>query len=82
MILGNFTEAFCCSYPEFYPDIRPDNDVSKELLYGIIKLELKVSAFSFAKDVIQKHKVQAKQTKSKSLRKEINREYREYPPGS
>ena len=37
--------------------------------------------FSFAKDVIQKHKVhEAKQTKSKSLHKEISRENLPPPP--
>ena len=74
---------FCRSSPEFYPDIRPDNHVGKGLLYGIIKLDIQVYVFSFAKDVIQKHKVhEAKQTKSKSLHKEISREYPSPPLGA
>ena len=34
---------------------------------------VRVRSFSFAKDIIQRHKIGAKQTKAKSLRKEINR---------
>ena len=77
-------KLFCCSFLEFYPDIRPDNHVSKGLLYGIIKLDIQVYVFSFAKYAIQKHKVhEAKQTKSKSLHKEISREYPSpLPPGA
>ena len=54
-------------------DIKPDSHVSKEVLYGIVKLYVQVQAFSVAKDVIQKYKIQTKQIKAKSLRKEISR---------
>ena len=54
-------------------DIKPDSHVSKEVLYGIVKLYVQVRAFSVAKDVIQKYKIQTKQIKAKSLRKEISR---------
>lgn len=34
-------------------DIKPDSHVSKDVLYGIIKLYIRVRAFSVAKDVIR-----------------------------
>ena len=49
------------------PDIKPDSHVSKEVLYGIVKLYVQVRAFSVAKDVIHKYKIQTKQAKAKSL---------------
>ena len=47
--------------------------VSKDILQSIVNMYVRVRSFSFAKDIIQRHKIKAKQTKSKSLRKEINR---------
>ena len=61
-------------------DIKPDSHVSKEVLYGIVKLYLRVRAFSVAKDFIQKYKIQTKQTKAKSLRKEIGRSQSDQQP--
>lgn len=61
-------------------DIKPDSHVSKEVLYGIVKLYVQVRAFSVAKDVIQKYKIQTKQTKAKSLRKEICRSQSDQQP--
>ena len=49
--------------------IKPDSHVSKEVLHAIVKLYVRVRAFSVAKDFIQKYKIQTMQIKSKSLRK-------------
>lgn len=50
-----------------------DSRISKDMLHSIITLYLRVRSFSFARDVIQKHKIKQKQVKAKSLRKEIKR---------
>lgn len=60
--------------------IKPDSHVSKDVLYSTIKLYIRVRAFSVAKDVIQKYKIKAKQTKAKSLRKEMIRNQSEEQP--
>ena len=62
-------------------DIKPDSYVSKEVLYGIVKLYVRVRAFSVAKDVIQKYKIKNKQAKAKSLRREIARSRNDQQPG-
>ena len=49
------------------------SSVAENVLHNIIQLYTRVRTFSFAKDIIQKHKVEAKQLKSKALHKEINR---------
>ena len=51
--------------------IKPSIDVAKNLLHSILVLYVKVRAFSFAKDVIEKHKYIKKQTKAKGLRTAI-----------
>ena len=51
----------------------PDSHVSKDLLHGIVSLYVRVRSFSFSKDIIQRHKIKAKQIKAKALRKEISR---------
>ena len=61
-------------------DIKPDSHVSKEVLYGIIKLYVQVRAVSVAKDVIQKYKIQTKQAKAKSLRRKIARSRNDQQP--
>ena len=61
-------------------DIKPDSYVSKEVLYGIVKLYVRVRAFSVAKDVIQKYKIKNKQAKAKSLRREIARSRNDQQP--
>lgn len=48
-------------------------NVGKDVLQNIVSLFVRVRSFSFAKDVIQKHKMKAKQVKAKALRKEITR---------
>ena len=61
-------------------DIKPDSYVSKEVLYGIVKLYVRVRVFSVAKDVIQKYKIKTKQAKAKSLRREIARSRNDQQP--
>ena len=51
--------------------------VSKDLMHSIVSLYVRVRSFSFAKDFIQRHKIKAKQAKTKSLRKEISRRCQE-----
>ena len=72
----------CCKDTEvvaFFNDIvsesslEIDKRISKDMLHNIINLFLHVRSFSFAKDVIQKHKIKEKQVKAKSLREEIKR---------
>ena len=55
--------------------IKPDNHVRKDVLFSTVKLYVRVRAFSMSKDVIQRYKLQSKQTKSKSLRKEMARSH-------
>ena len=47
--------------------------VQKDVFCSIVSLYVRVRSFSFAKDVLQQHKVNTKQTKTKALRKEIMR---------
>lgn len=56
-----------------YADVEPDSHVSKDVLYDIVtgKVYARVPAFSIAQDVIQKYKIQTKQTEAKSLWKKI-----------
>ena len=50
-----------------------DSAVSKDVLHSIIHLYVRVHSFSLAKDIIQKYKIQQKQVKAKTLRKEKQR---------
>jgi len=43
-----------------------DNNVAKDVLHNIILSYIRVRSFSFAKDIIQKHKIRLKQLKSKA----------------
>ena len=54
-------------------ELEPDKHVEKYVLHNIVSLYVRVRAFSFAKDIIQRCKIKSKQTKAKSLRKEISR---------
>ena len=54
-------------------ELEPDKHVEKDVLHNIVSLCVRVRAFSFAKDIIQRYKIKSKQTKAKSLRKEISR---------
>ena len=52
---------------------KPDSDVKKGILHDIVSLYVRVHSFSYAKDIVQRYKIKAKQIQGKSLRKEINR---------
>ena len=54
-------------------ELVPTKNVSKDVLYSIVNLYIRVRSFSLAKDIIQDFKINAKQAKSKALRKEIQR---------
>ena len=54
-------------------EFNMDSHVCKDVLHSIVSLYVRVRSFSFARDKIQRHKIQAKQGKSKALRKEISR---------
>lgn len=58
-------------------EIKPASHVVKDVLHGIMTLYVRVPSFSFAKDVIENHKIKMKQTKGKSLRKDISRSCQE-----
>ena len=53
-------------------ELEPDKHVEKDVLRNIVSLYVRVRALSFAKDIIQQYKTKSKQTKAKSLRKEIS----------
>lgn len=55
-----------------------NSSVAKDVLHSIIQLYVKVCSFSFAKDIIQKHKIRLKQMKSQALRKDISRASHKY----
>lgn len=61
-------------------EIKPASHVIKDVLYGIMTLYVRVCSFSFTKDVIEK-KIRMKQTKRKSLRKDISRSCQENEQG-
>ena len=52
-------------------EFEPDSPVGKGVLYSIVRLYVTVGSFSFTRDIIHRHKIKAKQTHTKSLRKEI-----------
>ena len=52
-------------------EFEPDSHVGKNVLYSIVRFYVTVGSFSFTRDVIQRYKTKAKQTQTKSLRKEI-----------
>ena len=58
-------------------DFVSDSHVQKDVLHNIVSLYIRVQSFSYAKDIVQQYKINAKQRKSKSLRKEISRSCRE-----
>ena len=49
------------------------SNVNKDVLHAIVSLYITVRSYTFAKDVIQRHKIQSKHAKTKALRKEIMR---------
>ena len=58
-------------------ELSVDNSIAKDVLHNIVNLYVRVRCFSFAKDIIQKHKIKSKQMKAKALRKEISRASKE-----
>ena len=54
-------------------ELIADKSIAKDGSHNIVYLYVKVRCFSFAKDVIQKHKINLKQLKAKALCKEICR---------
>ena len=53
--------------------IESGSYIRKDVLYSIVKLYVRVQAFSVSNDVIQKYKLLTKQTKTKSLCNELSR---------
>ena len=53
-------------------EIKPSSHIIKDVLHSIMTLYVRVRSFSFARDVIEKNMIRMKQTKGKSLRKEIS----------
>lgn len=54
-------------------DINVSKEVALDLLEQIITLYVRVRAFSYAKDVVQNHKIAAKSNRSRSLRTEMKK---------
>jgi hypothetical protein len=53
--------------------IEESSSMQKLCLENIVKLYIRVRSFSYARDYISKYKIKEKQTKSKSLRKDLKR---------
>eukprot|EP00112_Aurelia_sp_Birch-Aquarium-sp1_P008827 Seg1983.6 transcript_id=Seg1983.6/GoldUCD/mRNA.D3Y31 product="hypothetical protein" protein_id=Seg1983.6/GoldUCD/D3Y31 len=51
-----------------------DKDVAKDVLERILILFIKVRSFSYAKEIVNKFKINQRKARSKALRKEIQRE--------
>lgn len=58
-------------------DLIVQSGVAKDVLHNIIQMYVRVHSFSFANDIIQKHKMKLKQLKSKALCKDISRASKE-----
>ena len=55
-------------------EINITKEVAKNVLYGILVLYIRIRAFSFAKDIVQKHKIKLKNVgKQTALRKSLKR---------
>ena len=54
-------------------DMELEKEISKNLLEDMLTLFVKTRAFSFAKDIREKHKAAKKKTANRSLRTEIKR---------
>ena len=50
-----------------------NSEVKDDLLENMLSLYLRVSSFSYAKDITNKHKFELKKKKSKALRKDIKK---------
>lgn len=56
-------------------ELIPNVEVSNNVFHAIVCLYIRVRSFSCAKDIIQRYKINAKQSKGKALRKEIMRSH-------
>ena len=56
-------------------ELIPSVEVSKNVFHAIVSLYIRVRSFSCAKDIIQRYKINAKQSKGKALQKEIMRSH-------
>jgi hypothetical protein len=54
-------------------ELKIESNVGKDVLDSIVQLYVRVRSFSFAKDIIQKHKMKMKKLKGKALRKDLSR---------
>ena len=63
--------AFICM--KATSELKLDDKVAKDVLQSIIHLYIRVRSFSFARDVVQKYKLQMKLVKEKALRKNLSR---------
>ena len=54
-------------------ELEPDSHFRKDVLHGIVSQYINVRSFSFAKGIIQRYKIAAKQTKVRTLCKEISK---------
>ena len=48
-------------------ELIPNVEVSKNVFHAIVRLYIRVQSFSCAKDIIQRYKITAKQSKGKAL---------------
>ena len=71
MIFSWYVSAYDAMLSE--SELIADKSIAKDASHNIVYLYVKVRCFSFAKDVIQKHKINSKQLKAKALFKEICR---------
>ena len=50
-------------------EIGAISNVNKDVLHAIVSLYITVRCYTFAKDVIQRHKIQSKHAKTKAFEK-------------
>ena len=54
-------------------ELKIDKNISKDLLHAIVDLLVRIRAYSYAKDIVQKYRAKQKTSRAKSLRKELRR---------
>ena len=54
-------------------ELKINKNVSKDLLHVIVDLLVRIRAYSYAKDIVQKYKAKQKASMAKGLRKELKR---------
>ena len=55
-------------------DFSISSECSKLALENFVKLFVRVRSFSYAKDIVSRHKLKGKQSKTKALRTELNKQ--------